>query len=56
MPLLTGDSFVGVKISVKDSTGLVGFDGFDPEVGGGYCWPEPSIADVYSSIAQRSGR
>lgn len=47
MPLLTGDSFVGVKVSAKDSTGLVGFDGFDPEVGGGNCWPVPSIAYVY---------
>lgn len=50
MPLWTGDSFVGVKVSVKDSTGLVGFDGFDPEVGGGNWWSEPSIADVFQVL------
>lgn len=44
MPLVLGVSTVDCNCrSAKESTGLVGFDGFDAEVEGGNGSPVPSI-------------
>lgn len=44
IPLWMGESVdADGKPSAKDSTGLVGFDGFDTEAGGGNGWLVPSM-------------
>lgn len=42
MPLVLGELVVGSCRSANESTGLVGFDGFDTD-GGGYGNPVPSM-------------
>lgn len=51
IPLLTGESVDGGKPSAKDSTGLVGLDGLDAEVGGGNGWPVPSILGTKCTVS-----